>query len=44
MYRMRYISALLFNPQRGRCEPADSNVVRRTDTLMCADLAEVCRL
>ena len=25
-------------------EPADANVGRRTDTLMCADLAEVCGL
>ena len=27
-----------------RAEPADANVGRRTDTLMCADAAEACRL
>ena len=27
-----------------RAGPADSNVGRRTDTLMCADAAEVCGL
>ena len=35
---------LLSDPPRGRREPADANVDRRTDTLMCADAAEACGL
>ena len=31
---------VLANPRRGRPEPADANVGRRTDTLMRADAAE----
>ena len=36
--------ALLADPQRGRREPADANVGRRTDTLMCADATKACGL
>ena len=33
-----------FDSAERRTEPADANVRRRTDTLMCADVAEVCGL
>ena len=36
--------ALVPDPPRGRREPADANVGRRTDTLKCADAVEACRL